>query len=137
MIEFAILKKEEVKYTFSPLNKITYEEFLDLVNNHDKLTWFEETQHGMRFHRLNDVPKKIIAYINYSSDHSKQFVKCQYSKGVIFVTFENRIVIDSLKDVIIFSDKIESNLWSRKKKKIIDIEFFDKYYLKKDNLNKI
>ena len=131
MKEFAIIRKEEAKIIFIPNSRIPHSEFINLVNRKQSLTWYEETDHGKRSHRLHDLPKKIIAYINYDSKEAKRFVKCQFFEGTLLVTFENRLNIDILKEWIIIANELDSNLCSRKRRKIVELEYYEKKYLKK------
>ncbi len=133
MIDILVLKKTESKFTFKPSDRITHEEFVKWIESNSKFTWCEDTNHGKRqYQRRPDLPKKVIAYVNYDPENEKSFVQCSHANGKISISFDSRLVYHSLVDLVnISNDEWSCRLWLMKNKKIVDMEYIHSKYKKR------
>lgn len=126
-----IVKNSISRNPLNPKEKISRDEFLNLVENSEKLIWLEETVHGAR--QLKRMPErfklKFRAYLNYNADDEKSFVHLILSvDGYINVQFDYKSTNENLLDLLELSRSINCNLWQYKPRRILTENIINERY---------
>lgn len=130
--DFYIIKNSEIKFNARPLHKILHEEYIEWVEQEDKLTWYKDTEHGKKIFKYRDLPKDVGAYLNYDAKKESSFIQFNYSKrGLVDIYFDYRLIEKGLIDLYHMANKFECNLWHDKPRKLVDLDYIDNLFSKK------
>ena len=117
-----IVKKSVLRNPLKPTELIEHEEFIRLVENEDKLSWYDDTTFGERMlKRYPKIKRKVSAYLNLDEADPKSFVQVNFGikSRTITVYFEHKSTKQNLHDLIDIADKIDCKLWQFKPKRQI------------------
>ena len=86
----AYIVKESVKRNpLRPKEVVKESEFLELVDNSDKLIWLEHTEHGKEWDKVNPIKRRKVAYLNYNQNDESSFVRLSLTQfGYIAIQFD-------------------------------------------------
>lgn len=132
MREAYIVKKSVKRSPLKPKEQVSREEYEYLVDTSNKLTWYENTNHGKRLIKRepNRFKYRMRAYINYYEEDESTWASMLPSKGgFISIQFDYKSTKQNLHDLIDIAEIIGCNLWQYKpKRQILTHEIVENRY---------